>query len=478
MVNKIIIILLVLLGLLILVFNFSDIFLRSPDVSEEQEIVYGKLSELIFDGPVHRSEYYFISINGERYSLSEENYFNLMSQADKNDFVYVDASSLRTDSNSESQYFDDVFLQPIQPVQPAQPSFVRLPGIALPSPPSNLGEQKVIVILGADNNQTQNLISPAGYNSILSNEVNNFVKENSFNQTWLKVNVSGWHVRNLSDGCFIDNAVKFADPFVDYGQYDTIIVVSSCTPPGSASAFLGPTLIKTSDGLIYTRIIFLPLYFSNLQPRAIVAHEMGHGFGLDHASAFVNCNPPFHIGGRRYCQALDYGDPFDTMGETYYSLNSSPHYSARHKNEIGWMNSLRINSSQSNVSILIKPLEFSRQGSVYIHSYENETFPCPGCIDYFYSLDYRLPVGLDAINDSSWPPVKQGVYIRYHHSYQAQPNMRIQTNQGLIDTHHQTPTLADSYLVMGENYTDYVNRIIFKVNSMSSNGANVSITKF
>ena len=149
--------------------------MSSPKYSEDAGLTYGKLSELIIDDPIQsRSEYYFISITGDKYSLSEENYFSLYSQADKNGFIYIDTSSLKTDNKVielDSNKDGSIQLAP-------RVYFKSL---------SNTGEQKVIVILIAEQNQTnQTAPTPlpiSAYNSLISNEFNNYIKENSFNQT-------------------------------------------------------------------------------------------------------------------------------------------------------------------------------------------------------------------------------------------------------------------------------------------------------
>lgn len=55
----------------------------------------------------------------------------------------------------------------------------------------------------------------------------------------------------------------------------------------------------------------------------LVAHELGHSFGLGHAN-LTDCR-------RHGCGALEYGDPYDTMG------TGSGDFSAQAKFELGWI---------------------------------------------------------------------------------------------------------------------------------------------
>ena len=55
----------------------------------------------------------------------------------------------------------------------------------------------------------------------------------------------------------------------------------------------------------------------------LVAHELGHSFGLGHSN-LTDCK---HHG----CGALEYGDPYDTMGV------GSGDFSAKAKFDLGWL---------------------------------------------------------------------------------------------------------------------------------------------
>jgi hypothetical protein len=335
----------------------------------------------------------------------------------------------------------------------------------------------VIVILTS--NETQNLTTPTTFHSIVFNDVNNFVKENSYNQAQLGGNVVGWYKVNNSNnptkpqlGC-ASAAIPAADPFVNFLNYDTIITVGPCTNT-VPSASLGPTLINTNEGVIYARLIQLPADFIfNFATTAIVAHELGHGFGVDHANAYKNCNPPFHIGGRSNCQFFNYGDPFDTMGGSFYSTNSSPHYSAEHKRQIGWTKDPLL--AKKNIAFYIKPLENFSDQIAYNLTYAAELLAT-------YSLEYRIPLGFDGNKDPTWPSVGEGVYIHFHYYnppiYSNKSNFTYPASYGhiLVDAHPETATLNDSFLKAGENYTDYLNNITFFIINTSLNGSNILIS--
>ncbi|GEM_PF-5349367 len=469
----------------------SNTLSGAKEVLPSENSVTGVLRTIHYDDPVNPYFKYILSTtDGGKIDLTEQQYSSLISSADKEGFITVN-------SNGLAEYGLSITGNSV-----ASPRSLP-PRPYLPIIPSNIGKQSVIVILGS--NETQNLTPSLGYYSFVFDEVNNFIKENSFQQTWLTGNVSGWH--RLND-TYIDqfnvthylcdssgrrvygdwrDVLDIADPVIDYTQYDTIITVGPCGdwPP---AASVGPIFINTGDGVVYARRVELPILervashnLSAFVPRTIIAHEMGHGFGVGHADAYRSCNPPFQIAGDTNCLPYNYGDPFDTMGGSFYSLNASPHYSTEHKYEMGWINPIFINSSNlSSLNLFINPVETSRNNVIYIHPYE---FKHSSSRDNntFYSIEYRMPIGFDQIMDLSWPAIEQGVYMRYHEPGQfnpGDPNALIFASQRLVDLHPQTIELNDSYLRAGENYTDFANNMTIEVINTSLTGAVVSISRF
>jgi hypothetical protein len=73
----------------------------------------------------------------------------------------------------------------------------------------------------------------------------------------------------------------------------------------------------------------------------LVAHELGHSFGLGHAN-LTDCK-------RHGCGALEYGDPYDTMGI------GSGDFSAKAKFDLGWLTNVA--RAAKNGSYELGPIE-------------------------------------------------------------------------------------------------------------------------
>jgi hypothetical protein len=83
------------------------------------------------------------------------------------------------------------------------------------------------------------------------------------------------------------------------------------------------------------------VYLNGAVTAYLVAHELGHSFGLGHAN-LTDCK---HHG----CGALEYGDPYDTMGV------GSGDFNAKAKYDLGWLTN--VTRPAKNGSYLLAPIE-------------------------------------------------------------------------------------------------------------------------
>jgi hypothetical protein len=92
----------------------------------------------------------------------------------------------------------------------------------------------------------------------------------------------------------------------DPAKYDRVVYIH----PDAGCPWSGVTLAAT-------------VFLNGAVTPHLVAHELGHSFGLGHAN-LTDCV-------RHGCGALEYGDPYDTMGV------GSGDFSAKAKFELGWL---------------------------------------------------------------------------------------------------------------------------------------------
>jgi hypothetical protein len=151
---------------------------------------------------------------------------------------------------------------------------------------------------------------------IVFDEVDQLYRDMSYGKTSLTGTVTPWlkAFDSAAIGCNLPNikaqgsAAALAAGF-DPSRYDRIV-------------FIHPEQDCPWSGVTQAGTVFL----NGAVTEYLVAHELGHSFGLGHAN-LTACK---HHG----CGALEYGDPYDTMGA------GSGDFSAKAKFELGWLTSV------------------------------------------------------------------------------------------------------------------------------------------
>jgi chitodextrinase len=184
------------------------------------------------------------------------------------------------------------------------------------------------------------------------------------------------------------------------------------------------------------------------------AHELGHNFGLDHASSLIcrSNGVPVAVGGK--CSLDEYGDPFDVMG-----FMGQPHFNNWHSMQLGVLGPEEMQTVTASGTYRFGPAELVGDLPRLLR------IARPG--GDFYYLESRQPFGKydDFSPDSS---VVNGVSIRIA------PNLAIARSK-LIDTTPQTSSFADSALAVGRTFSDTANGIFVKLLQLDATGATVSI---
>ncbi len=305
---------------------------------------------------------------------------------------------------------------------------------------------------------------------ILMNDINSYYKENSYNQMSLNYSIYPEYITfpfNSDIVCSIGSSINplrdfiINDPTINNNinwlEVDNLIIAwgRDICPAWAAISDLGEFSRSTADGI--TKFGTVNLDGPNGWDFTI-AHELGHNYKLDHAD-YLDC-----LGDHIYlpfngCDTINYGDQFDVMG------NSTPkgHFSAIHKEKLGWLNPNQIINNPTGGIYFITPLEISGGTKAIKIAYDGP---------YSYYLEYRRPTGYDFYLPELYGlEVYGGVFLHINELY---GSGGFKSDTQLLDN---TP-LNDEFDVVvrpDKPFVDFIGQEIFTVRNFNSSGVEVII---
>ncbi|NUS60402.1 MAG: hypothetical protein HOQ01_05600 [Lysobacter sp.] len=268
---------------------------------------------------------------------------------------------------------------------------------APPPPAATTGEQKTAVILVNFVDDATQPITPAAASNLVHGQVSDFFWENSYNKTFLSGDTFDWATAPVTKAecrwTYIIDAGNKAmlaagkNP-ANYKHFVYLYPKATGCPTGGSN-MIGPNgemqvFINGASGFT------VPM----------IAHEMGHSFGLLHSDALKCDKTP--IGDA--CSMINYGDPSDTMG-------TSGHFNAYWKERLGWLATQGtpplINAAQSG-RYVIDRFETTGTRAKAVKVFKGID-PSNGR-ELWYYVEYRQAIGVDAVLANK--PALAGVQVR------------------------------------------------------------------
>ena len=326
---------------------------------------------------------------------------------------------------------------------------------------STMGEQKTVVILVNFTDNTAQPKTAAELNNLVFGQVSDFFWENSYQKTFVSGDTFGWFTIPASTvQCNWDLVVQEGNRAAvaagaNLSAYTQFVYLypnaSGCV--GGGGGTIGPNGEK--------RVFVNGESGFNVW---MIAHEMGHGFGLGHSDA-LDCDVS-PLGNN--CVTFGYGDVADTMA-------GAGHFNAFQKERLGWLNATGappITTVTSSGRYLIDRYETTGTTPKALKILKS-TDAATGQKTWYY-VEYRQPIGFDSVlagrgNLTSGILVRTGTLGSYS------------TVSLLLDMTPNSASLAgldfeDGALAIGRSFVDAVSGVTITLAGADANGATIDVS--
>lgn len=263
--------------------------------------------------------------------------------------------------------------------------------LALAAPLVSGGKTTAVIMVNFSDKS--NTYSQAQIRDVVFTQTSNFHKENSYQQAWLTGDVFG------------PFTIPMASTVCDYSGLGSQARSAMAGAGGNLSAYKHFVYIFPQNACGWWGLGTIGgnpahAWINGSVAYRVVAHEMGHNFGLYHSHALECGNATLAPA----CQNIEYGDTIDVMGMAEGHLN------AFQKERLGWLNGLGtppITTAQNGGQYLIDAYEPS--GSMPKAIKVLKGIDTAGKKSWYY-VEYRQPIGFDGFLASN-NNVKNGVVI-------------------------------------------------------------------
>jgi hypothetical protein len=214
------------------------------------------------------------------------------------------------------------------------------------------GTRKVaVILLNFPDAPLETTPTVSSANTHLRGQLHDYMNETSFGKVNLTGDSYGWFTATIGKTCELFNigneAVKVADPSVNFSQYQHLMVVfpkDVCTFAGIG--YVGFALsYTTNEGTIPLYTTAVPTDYFELRS---TSHEIGHNFGARHSNGW-ECGS---LTDGPNCTSTGYANHYETMGG-----NLPFHFGGNHKELFGWLPTTSVMNVTTDGTYAIRPIE-------------------------------------------------------------------------------------------------------------------------
>ena len=329
--------------------------------------------------------------------------------------------------------------------------------------PNTLGVQDTLVVLVNFSDAPTQPFTQATATQVVLGTTGDYDMEVSYQQTSLAGAVTPWYtIAQTSTTCDYNAIASQADAAATAGGY----VVANYRRkvyvfPGNTCGWWGLGTVggNPSRAWINAKYGFVV---------SVVAHEMGHNFGLYHSHS-LDCGANV-VGGN--CTSSEYGDVLDVMGGS--PGGGAAHFNAFQKEQLGWLGagiSPPLTTVQAGAGqYSIGNLEAVRSATPRALKIANALNTCnaPAPTEWYY-VEKREAVGFDAFIGNQATTIGSSVIV--HRVTGGDPD-----SSQLLDMTPATTTWHDIGLTNGSAFTDPATGLVIQPVAVGAGYASVNVS--